>query len=144
MRAYLSRCMISMPTALIKGGGAMERQRYGKLGLTSLKYQSSVACTNTERSPKQTQDVLTWRNETMNTETIHTIKDAKKFASSIGMSINKTEYGEYRVTASRSLVPDYERREVIAYYSDDLQDALHTMQAIRMELNSKAPMVTEY
>lgn len=80
----------------------------------------------------------------MNTESIRTIKDAKQFASSIGMSINKTEYGEYRVTASRSLVPDYERREAIAYYSDDLQDALHTMQAIQMELNSKAPMVMEY
>jgi hypothetical protein len=83
-------------------------------------------------------------NKTMNTETIRTIKDAKHFASSIGMSINKTEYGEYRVTASRSLVPDYARREAIAYYSDDLQDALHTMQAIQMELNSKAPIMAEY
>lgn len=80
----------------------------------------------------------------MNTETIRTIKDAKHFASSIGMAINKTECGEYRVTASRNLIPDYDRREAIAYYSDDLQDALHTMQAIQMELNSKAPIVTEY
>lgn len=80
----------------------------------------------------------------MNTETIRTIKDAKQFASSIGMSINKTEYGEYRVTAQRDLIPDYERREAIAYYSDDLQDAVHTMQAIRAELNSKAPVIAEY
>lgn len=80
----------------------------------------------------------------MNTETIRTIKDAKKFASSIGMSIAKTEYGEYRVTASRSLIPDFERREAIAYYSDDLQDAVHTMQAILAELNSSAPMEVAY
>lgn len=80
----------------------------------------------------------------MNTESIRTIKDAKRFASSIGMSINKTEYGEYRVTASRKLVPDYDRREAIAYYSDDLADAVHTMQAMRAELSSKAPVMVEY
>lgn len=80
----------------------------------------------------------------MNAETIKTIKDAKQFASSIGMSISKTEYGEYRVTASRELVSDYTRRESIAYYSDDLQDAVHTMQAIRAELNSCAPVAVLY
>lgn len=80
----------------------------------------------------------------MKTETIRTIKDAKRFAATLNMTINKTEYGEYRVTASRSAIPDYDQREAIAYYSDDLQDALHTMQAIRMELNSKAPIMAEH
>lgn len=80
----------------------------------------------------------------MNAETIRTIKDAKAFASNISMAINKTEYGEYRVTASRDFIQDYSRREAMAYYSDDLQDALHTMQAMRNELTSKAPIGAEY
>ena len=45
--------------------------------------------------------------------------DAKRFLSSIGISIIKTDYGEYRVNFKRG-------NEATAYYTDDLQDAVGT------------------
>lgn len=64
-----------------------------------------------------------------------TLKDAKQELARWNMTINKQQTGEYRVTFS-DRVEGYEsreRREAVAYYADDLDDAIGTAKAMHMQ-----------
>lgn len=42
----------------------------------------------------------------------------------MGLSVTFTEWGEYRVTFKRDEMPDAGKREAVAYYSPDGEDAV--------------------
>lgn len=55
-----------------------------------------------------------------------TLADVKAVLTPLGMRIHRTDYGDYRVYYSPTLMSDPKRREDTAYYTPDLQDALDT------------------
>jgi hypothetical protein len=59
----------------------------------------------------------------------YTLKDAKAVAKQLDMSINKTQAGDYRISQHGL---DAKTTEARAYYTDDLTDAVATMQAIAL------------
>lgn len=65
-----------------------------------------------------------------------TLKQCKEELKKFGMTINRTQYGDgCRVTFARD-VPGYEsaeRREAVAYYSDDYDDCVSTAKAMHMQ-----------
>lgn len=67
---------------------------------------------------------------------ITTLKQAKQELARFDMTISKTQYAnELRVTFKRD-VPGYEtaeRREAVAYYTDDYDDAVSTGKAMHMQ-----------
>ena len=81
---------------------------------------------------------------------IKTLKQAKEALRPFGMTITRTQYGdEVRVTFSRD-VPGYEtseRREAVAYYTDDYDDAVSTGKSMHMQhsavTNAAAQRVNE-
>lgn len=61
-----------------------------------------------------------------------TRKDTLDAIKALGMSARySTEWGEYRVTLRAEDEPSRERREAMAYYTDDAKDALGTARAMR-------------
>lgn len=52
-----------------------------------------------------------------------TIKEAKNIVKALGYSLNKTQFGEYRVNKKGG-------KEVTAYYTTDLNDAVGTSKAL--------------
>jgi len=70
---------------------------------------------------------------------MHSFKTAKKYLSSIGLSLTKTDYDEYRVVFRGGT-------EKSAYYTNDLQDAIDTGMAMyhRMLSGKRNPSYTRY
>lgn len=59
-----------------------------------------------------------------------TKREAEKTLRAIGMRLTKTEFGEYRVTFRRSVMPYAEQRELHAYYTMNLDDAVDSGRQI--------------
>lgn len=57
-----------------------------------------------------------------------TLAEAREILRKLGISLKKTDYGEYRVSPSKAAHPELNAHniEVKAYYANDLNDALNT------------------
>ena len=66
---------------------------------------------------------------------MQTFQEIRKELRSLGMNITKTGWGsELRVVPECYKMAQHEKREAVAYYTDDLQDALDTGKRMSKEL----------
>ncbi|MCY1708349.1 hypothetical protein [Pannonibacter sp. SL95] len=68
-----------------------------------------------------------------------TFNEARNRCSVNGCSLQKTTYGEYKVTPRDGGMTNKER-EAASYYTDDLEDAALTSGRIRSDLKRSQPI----
>lgn len=66
----------------------------------------------------------------------HTLAEARDILRKLGISIKKTEHGEYRVAPSKAAHPDLslKRIEDMATYDNDLESAVGTGKSMAAHL----------